>query len=254
MTFASLVFGTSAQAQDASMISAIQCQEINSAEVALPEFAIDNFDRNTQAFLFCRASDGEMGPDVLMAGSIPLTKGIKNLSLEDIKGWSQNPASSDIFLRSGQGDHLMKEFLTDVLPVDRTALDVLFGPAIATTKIEHVCTTTDVIEHVCTIQAHEECIMIYGRPSCKVVEEEVCSDVSTPTETCSDQEVVEYYRHIAEIDGYSKAKGDPFCPYGVIEKQTTTIYGRVVNEKRCCESKIINGAATNICTEWVIFK
>jgi hypothetical protein len=65
--------------------------------------------------------------------------------------------------------------------------------------------------------------------------------------------VISYFRHVKSIDGYVTFRPDSFCPYGVVEKQSKVVYGRVFNEKRCCESKVVSGAVKNVCTDWVAF-
>lgn len=239
------------QATDAPSLSGVQCQAIDSAEVANPEFAVENFDKNTQGFLICHLAEGESGSDVLVTGSLPLRRGAK-LSLEDFASWNQDPSGSDLFVRSTLGAHQVKSFLLNTLPMDLQALDAILGPLQSRSTTQQVCTTTDPPPPVCSIQEVEECKIVYGRKECKTVEKEVCSS-SEPIQSCHDETVTVSYRHVKEIDGYLTFRPDSFCPFGVVEKQSKTVYGRVFNERRCCESKVVDGVLKNVCTDWVAF-
>jgi hypothetical protein len=239
-----------AQTGDSPSPSKVQCQAIDSQEVANPEFAVENFDRNTQAFLMCATLPGETGPEVFLTGSLPIKKGAK-LSLEDFTAWNQNPALSDIFIKSSSGTHQLKSFLLNTLPVDVEAIDVILGIAKSRPTTQQVCTTTSSTAQSCTIKQVEECKIVYGRKECKMVDKEVCTNSNKPIQTCSNQTVITYYRTLPALDGYLTMRPDNFCPYGVIEKQTKTVYGRVFNERRCCESKVVSGVLTNVCTAWI---
>lgn len=239
-----------AQTSDTPSPSKVQCQAIDSLEVANPEFAVENFDKNSQAFLMCATLAGESGPEVFITGSLPIKKGSK-LSLEDFTAWNQNPALSDIFIKSSSGVHQLKSFLLNTLPVDVEAIDSILGMAKSRPTTQQVCTTTSTSAQSCTIKQVEECKIVYGRKECKMVDKEVCTTSTKPVQTCSNQTVITYYRTVPAIDGYLTFRPDNFCPYGVIEKQTKTVYGRVFNERRCCESKVVSGVLTNVCTDWV---
>jgi hypothetical protein len=247
---ASLAIG---QTTDAPPLSGVQCQAIDSAEVANPEFAVENFDKNNQAFLICHLAQGESGADVLITGALALKKVMNKLSLEDFTEWNKDPTSTDLFVKSSLGVHQVKAFLLNTLPMDVQAIDSILGYAQSRPTIQQVCSTTNTNTPTCTIQQVQECKIVYGRQECKMVNKEVCTNSTKPVQTCHNETTISYVRHVSTIDGYLTFRPDSFCPYGMVEKQTKTVYGRVFNERRCCESKVVDGAVKNVCTDWVAF-
>ncbi len=227
----------------------VRCQPINSDEVAKPQYAVENFDKNNQAFLSCKTAPGESGPDVSFTGTMPLHKG-QGLSLDDFNLWNQDPALSSLFVKSTLGTHPVVDFDPDALPINPQEVDAILGNVRSRPVTTQVCGPATGGSQTCTIKQVEECKIVYGREECKMVDKEVCTNTGTGAPVCHEESTFTYFRQLAKLEGFSQQNADSFCPFGMVERQTKSVYGRVVNERRCCESKVVGQDVKYVCEEW----
>jgi len=242
------------QASDQPTLFGVSCQPIASSEVLRPEFAVENFNASLQGFITCETAVGESNQDIFIAGALPLDKmqGL-GLSLEDFNIWNQTPALSELFVQSNLGLHPVRQFNPDAAGINPEDADAILGHARSRPVKNQVCQPGGSGGPTCSIQQVEECKMVYGREECTIVEKEVCTTNPSTPPVCHEETTFTYFRNVATLTGAVNELADSYCPTGIVGRRTTVQYGRVVNERQCCESKVVSGILTNVCSNWEIY-
>ncbi len=243
-----LAAGTAA-AQVSVETSAI-CQELDAADVGNPAWGVQNFDSSKDAFVVCFDSRNF---SIQFRGILPLFgNGTSAVSLDDLLNLSsltQQGFQVKLSPFLGGQKSLVVDFIEMPLSITSSNVDALLGPGQRTETIEHVCKIEYKTERVCKQVPVEKCSIVYGRQVCSTSYETRCEDVSKPVQVCVDRPVVTVTRYLPALVGV-KERAPGLCARGDIEKRSRVVYGRTIEEYRCCEKVIVYGREQITCSVW----
>jgi len=235
------------------LLYGVTCQPVDSREVLRADLGVENFNSEEQGFIVCQAADGESmaAQPQLIAGALPLrSTGTGTISLEDFSIWQQSPDLSELFVQSSLGQHRVRAFDPDARAISAQDADAFLGFSHSRPVQSQVCEPVPGSATICTIEQVEVCGWNYNRWECKLVDKEVCRVDENCEQICHEETTYVYFRRVASITGTVAQVSASYCPYGIVHRRERFEYSRLVQERQCCESKVVSGVLTNVCSTW----
>jgi hypothetical protein len=226
------------------------CQELDANDLVAADPKVVNFNPETHAYVVCMSQQSLPAISVVTAGLVPRFGTDAELGLDDFQQLKTEQSIKSLFVNSAFGEHRVIDFPEELLPLSTASADELLGPVKSHTVNKPFCKTEYQTKQVCKIQPQEVCKTVYGRTECYIKQVKVCKDVTSPVEVCVDQPTLEYYRELSSLTGHWKQKPAPYCAKGQVEKRTRVVYGKTIQEQRCCETMIVYGQVQKACGPW----